>query len=441
MISLHLIADNADPKRLDRAVAYLKNTKQKYVNIAGGSQIDRAMQLAERVQIEIPGIQVFWRVLEDTGNVVTMPDATWWVQRIQPRLQWMKDHKVIMVIDNETSGSDSTIVSYVNHSLVRMKMLHDNGLYGAFCRFATGNINDGSQPGTSNQYLLLKPLLDQLSAGDWISPNEYSNKPGKSSGGHLERYKHIEAVTTNKLNVSIGECGVLNEYRARDGYRTVPMSGKDMAAQLIGEEMWYRGGSIPRFLYCIGGYSEWETLQVGDDALEFLEGYYAKNPIEQSTPQPPIINPPYKPDPITVNMQYKLTLPADYVNLRTAPGTNSSIIGQAFNGSVVTALEESLVSGEYWRKVANSGSTGWLSMQGGAVKFQLVSVEPPPVEPPKPPVKEVTIPLSVLSSLRQNLQGSIDIHARFIVQSTALMKDLQDELEVIDALIRGALET
>lgn len=69
---------------------------------------------------------------------------------------------------------------------------------------------------------------------------------------------------------------------------------------------------------------------------------------------------------------------------------------------------------------------------------------PPPIEPPPPPpptVKMVSIPLTVLSSLRQNLQGSIDIHARFIVQSTALMKDLQDELEVIDALIRSALET
>lgn len=66
----------------------------------------------------------------------------------------------------------------------------------------------------------------------------------------------------------------------------------------------------------------------------------------------------------------------------------------------------------------------------------------PPVPPPTiPPVKTVTLPLTVLAGLRQNLQGSIDIHARFIVQSTALMKDLTDELSVIDALIRQAIET
>ncbi len=312
MISLHLIADNADPKRLDRAVAYLKNTKQPFVNIAGGAQIDRAMQLVERVQIEIPGIQVFWRVLEDTGNIITMEDATWWAQRIQPRLKWMQEHKVIMVVDNESSGDNAIISKYMSKSLMRMKMLHDNGLYGAFCRFATGNI-------VESQYVLLKPLLEALDARDWISPNEYSNTPGKSSGGHLERYKRILSVVPGKhFNVAIGECGILNNYGAREGYTTIPISGRDAAAQLLADEIWYDGGKIPRFWFCIGGYQEWQRTQVGDDALEFLEEYYAKNPIgilqppPVVVPPPPIIVPPVtppKPDPIVS--------PAPYVEINS----------------------------------------------------------------------------------------------------------------------------
>ena len=43
MISLHIIADNSDPKRIDRAIDYLVNTNQPAVNVAGGSQIDIAI--------------------------------------------------------------------------------------------------------------------------------------------------------------------------------------------------------------------------------------------------------------------------------------------------------------------------------------------------------------------------------------------------------------
>jgi hypothetical protein len=278
VLSLHIIADNAPPERLDRAIDYLKHTKQPYVNIGGGSQVDRAMQLVERVQIEVPGIQVFWRVLEDTGNIIAMTAAQWWQERIVPRLKWMQEHNVIMVVDNESSGDDAIIKRYVEQSLIRMAMLHDNGLYGAFCRFATGNIQE-------QQYTLLKSLLTKLWPKDWVSPNEYSNLPGKSSGGHLERWKRIQAVSANKLQFAIGECGVLNDYRANDGYRNY-VSGRAMAEQLIKDEVWYNNGAIPRFMFCIGGYSGWDSLQIGDDALDYLERHYAAQPIVK--PPPPV---------------------------------------------------------------------------------------------------------------------------------------------------------
>ena len=322
MISLHLVADNADPARLDRAVAYLKTTKQKFVTVAGGSQIDRAMQLVERCQIEVPGIQVFWRVLEDTGNVITMDDSQWWNERISPRLKWMQDHHVIMVVDNETSGDDNIIRTYVRKSITRMTMLHAQGLYGAFCRFATDNIGE-------SQYPLLKPLLEALDARDWISPNEYSNTPGKSSGGHLERYKRILGVLPGKhFNVAIGECGILKDYGAREGYTTIPISGRDAAAQLLADEIWYNGGAIPRFWFCIGGYQDWQRTQVGDDALEFLEGYYHQNPITPAPP--PVVTPPpvvvslpvTPPDPVVspapyieISSQYAQQLAAYYAGL------------------------------------------------------------------------------------------------------------------------------
>lgn len=378
MITLHLIADNSDPKKIDRAIDYIVNTRQPQATVAGGSQVDVAMQIVEKIHARAPNCLIFWRVLEDTGSVITMDDVTWWRERVTPRLAWMKEHKVVMVVDNESSGDDQIIRTYVDKSIVRMTMLHDQGLYGGFCRFATGNIGDGSQPGQSNQYPLLKPLLLATDARDWITPNEYTNLPGKSSGGHLERYKRILAVVPTKhFNVSIGECGVLNDYRPRDGY-VGKISDEQMAAQLLADEIWYNGGSISRHLFCRGGYQEWDTLQVGDGALRYLEDYYAKNPI--GTPEPPIVIPPpppivvppppsYIPDPFTPGMKYIITTPAAFVNVRQTASTSSSKFGEIPNKSIVTVYEESLVGSEYWRHMNWGTVTGWVSMQQGTVKL------------------------------------------------------------------------
>jgi len=287
MISLHVIADFCPPERLDRAFQYLVRTKPPTVNIAGGAQMDRAMQFAERVRSALPNIVIQFRVLEDTGVMVKLTPDEWITRYILPRSLWLKANKIVLVTDNETSGNDDIISRYVNRSCIVADALHAHHLNGVFCRFATGNIAEG-------QYSLLKPLLERLNSGDWVGPNEYSNLPGKSSGGHLERYKRIELVAGKQLNMSIGECGVLDDYKSQAGYRG-HMNGRDMAAQLLGEEMWYRGGTIPRHLFAIGGGSEWDTLQVGNDALGFLEEYYQKQSQPVVVTPPPVVVPPKPP--------------------------------------------------------------------------------------------------------------------------------------------------
>lgn len=294
MISLNIIVDFASPAQLDRALLYLQRTQQKTVVIAGGAQMDRLMQYCERVRAALPDIIIMMRILEDTGIMIKLDPNQWYERYLTPRLAWLKAHKIVTVTDNETSGSDDVIRLYVQRSCAVADMLHVNGLNGVFCRFATGNIGDGSQPGQSDQYPLLKPLLDKMNAGDWIGPNEYSNAPGKSSGGHLERYKRIEAVAGRPLNMSIGEAGILVDYKSRSGYTTLPnYTDEQFAAQMLSEEMWYRGGSIPRHMYAIGGNSDWKDTQIRDGALAFWEEYYRKveAPPVVVTPSPPVITP------------------------------------------------------------------------------------------------------------------------------------------------------
>lgn len=289
MISLHIVVDNCPEERLDRALLYLKRTNQPYVQIAAGAQIDRAMQFAQRCAIEVPGIKIFWRILEDTGNIIAMTTDDWWAQRVAPRLAWMRAYGVIMVVDNETSGGDEIIRLYTKRSIERMDKLHGEKLWGAYCRFATGNIRE-------SQYALLKPLLDNLGDGDWVSPNEYSNLPNKSSGGHLERWKLIQQQTKRPLNIAIGEAGILNDYNPEDGYLE-HMSGEAMAQKLLDEEIWYDRNRIPRFVFVIGGYGRWYKMQVNDAALETWERHYAANPIQLPMTPPPSPPPPPVPPP------------------------------------------------------------------------------------------------------------------------------------------------
>lgn len=280
-ISLHILADNAAPERLERAVQYLKRVRPKYVNIAGGSQLDIAMQLTERVRAEVPGIKVVFRHMrpEDTGIHTKMSAATLYNMKIAPHLAWFKKHEVIFMPDNESSGDDNQMRKYAQWQVEIAVLLHKDNLRGAFCRFSTGNIKE-------TQYALLKPIFSAMMPGDMISPNEYSNAPGRSSGGHLERYEQMWMAAGKPLETTIGEAGIAVNYDPGNGYRSIGLLGSKYAQQMIDEEIWYEGGKIDRFLYCVGGYG-WESFQIGDDVLDYLEKYYASKAPPVEIPMPP----------------------------------------------------------------------------------------------------------------------------------------------------------
>lgn len=441
MISIHVVADNAPPERLDRSLRYLKVTKQPYVTVAGGSQIDRAMQFVERCHLEMPTIGIFWRILEDTGNAVKMDNGTWWHERVEPRLKWMQEHKVIFVLDNETSGSDTVIQFYVNKSIDRLARLHDVGLHGATCRFATGNIQDGSQPGQSNQYPLLKPLLQAMDESDWLNPNEYSNTPSKSSGGHLQRYKRITAVMPEKkFNISIGECGILKDYGAREGYTTIPISGETAARDLLESEQFYEDGKYPRFWFTVGGNDDWKNVQVGNDALDFLETYYQYHPINEPTiPQPPpdvppvVILPPvtpppatsYKPPPFVTGSRYTITVPDIFVNVRAAADVSAAKVGEIPNKSLVTVYEEKQVGDDYWRRVQFGMIVGWVALQKGAVQYA----------PYISDVGSVSVPIDLLQHIATTLQEGAQQLRTLSLQIASASDNMQKDYTVVKAIL------
>lgn len=297
--SPHIIVDNIDPAMLQRCLEYIQRVKQlKFVNIGAGAQIDRGMAFVEQVHRTRPDVRIVWRNLdpEDTG-ILARSDYTpekLYTEKVTKFLKWFQDNKVIFMPDNETSGDDNRIKLYARDEAKIADMLHADGLNGAFCRFSTGTIQDGSRPGQSNQYPLLKPIFDAMNTGDIISPNEYRNRPGGSSGGHLFRYDLMYKAAGRKLPTFIGEAGVSVNYDAGVGYQAIGMSDQAVCELMLGDEGWYENGAIDRSWYLIGGYTH-ESFRWRPGIFEYLENYYDKQP--PVIVPPPIVIPPIPPTP------------------------------------------------------------------------------------------------------------------------------------------------
>jgi hypothetical protein len=150
-------------------------------------------------------------------------------------------------------------------------------------------------------------------------------------------------------------------------------------------------------------------------------------PTVVTTPTPPpIVTPPYTPDPFTSGMRYQVTVPADFINVRAAPSTIAAKLGEVPNKAVVTVFEETLVSGEYWRRISFGTISGWVSLQKGAVKFA-------PYLPDSPSM--VSIPIDLLKDIASSLKNDADETRRLSVQMAAISDDLMKDYTLVKAIL------
>lgn len=387
-LSLHIVVDNASDAVLDRSLLYLKRVKQlKYVNIAAGAQLRRGMDYAERVHNEVPNLKIVWRNLEpeDTGILAKMSADSLYRLKVTPYLDWFRRNKIIFMPDNETSGDDQRITTYANQEADILRWLHRDGLNGAMCRFPTGNVGDGTH-GRSNQYPLLKPVFDVMLPGDIISPNEYSNAPGKSSAGHLARYKLMWEVAGRPLETVIGEAGISVDYDPGKGYLSIGMSDEAVCVQLLGEEVWYEGGTIDRCIFKPpGGYTH-DKFNLRDGILKYLEDYYAKQEVITLPPaQPPIPTYPKLPEAADPRWSKVIAKPkSGNVNVRSLPDKAGNIVALVHPDDVLHVIT-SEAAGIWIPVKLENDMRGWVSTD--VIAFQ----DAPSTQPEEPANPTITI--------------------------------------------------
>lgn len=441
-LSPHIIVDNIDPAMLQRCLEYIQRVKQlRFVNIGAGSQIDRGMAFVEQVHQARPDIRIVWRNLdpEDTG-ILARPDYTpekLYAEKVTKHLKWFQDNKVIFMPDNETSGDDDRIKLYARDEAKIAQMLHADGLNGAFCRFATGNIGDGSQPGQSNQYPLLKPIFDAMNAGDIISPNEYRNKPNASSGGHLFRYDLMRKAAGRKLTVFIGEAGVSVDYNPGIGYQAIGLGDAEVCQLMLGDEIWYENGAIDRSWYLIGGYTH-ETFRWRPGIFDYLEKHYEKLPPIIQPPIPPTPSLPAFPSDFDARAVRAMAVAGSPINVRKQPSLTAPILDTLRQNTIAHYIpgdklrpDEKVYStvgsiNALWIPIAlNQADNGRGWVWAGAVSWKAI--------PPFETTALILLYNNVLKASTRTRQMSLEL--------ATISDDLLKDADLLDALIKSSEST
>lgn len=435
-LSPHIIVDNCPDDLLERAFLYLKRVKQlKFVNIGAGAQIDRGMNFVARVHREIPHLRIVWRNLDiedDTGILQKWGAQKVYDLRVKKYLKWFQENKVIFMPDNESSGDDAIMRKYADDEAQIGKWLHENGLNGAFCRFATGNIADGNDPNNPvNQYPLLKPIFDMMNAGDLVSPNEYRNRPGGSSAGHLFRYRNLWNAAGRPLPTFIGEAGVSVNYDPGIGYQAIGLSDEDYCKLMLGDEIWYEDGNIDRSVYLVGGYTH-ETFRWRLGIFDYLENYYDKAPPVIVTPPDPVL--PAFPSDFDARAQTGIAIAGTAVNVRSQPSLSAMLVGTLLPDMIARYIPvdklkpaEKIVSTingvtAVWLPVALStpaNGRGWV--WGGLVTWRAI-----------PPFN-----LQVLTVLYNDLIKASNRTRQMSLELAAISDDLLKNSELLDVMIKA----
>lgn len=151
---------------------------------------------------------------------------------------------------------------------------------------------------------------------------------------------------------------------------------------------------------CIYNYGhidpKWEPDDV-EGRTEFL-GYMESHAV--------VIQSPYIPDMFTSGDDYRISTPGAFINVHPATDITSANIGKIPNDAIVTVLQEAKGQGDYFRYVKYGGTTGWIAMQNGGVKFAPY-IPPPAVEIPIPaPVLPRSITVNAVQE--QQIRDIID---------------------------------
>lgn len=225
---------------------------------------------------------------------------------------------------------------------------------------------------------------------------------------HLEALlQTCKALSIDPIKVVLTEFGVDTHEGSADGYRARGWSGMQYArwieSVVSGDLKPYisSGVVVGLCVFCWNANPRWKDFDVQTDTIwqETVLDYANKGSFDiVTTPAPTLPQPNYTPDPIIMGAQYRINTPGAARRLRKSPALSAEQIGTVDDAQIVTVLERRAVGIDYWYDLrfqrGLDNLSGWVSQDGGSVRFLTVTSEIPipPLPPPTlpPPFLEVS---------------------------------------------------
>lgn len=283
-ISYHILVDDISEYELNLIIMHLQRIKPDYITVKGGERFDRAMWFVEQLYNRLPDTKVILRKWPDDGILkrYNYDVQKWFNETIKPYQEWIKKHRVIWLLDNESAAQDLT--PYANATAQAMEMCGKIGIGLAVGRFAAGNPKE-------HQYTELDPMWSGLkkwwNLHIW-SPNEYFEKPDTTGGsGSIFRYYNGWQRCKQKYNfipkTVIGEFGLAVNYLSDKGFRSLNLDERkyfEICNRYF--RVYYAPYNVPVCLFSIG---KWNGFEVGDTFFVQNEN----NPVEVAMIEKPYL--------------------------------------------------------------------------------------------------------------------------------------------------------
>lgn len=283
-ISYHILVDDISEYELNLIIMHLQKIKPDYLTVKGGERFDRAMWFVEQLYNRLPDTKVILRKWPDDGILkrYNYDVQKWFNDTIKPYQEWIKKHRVIWLLDNESAAQDLT--PYAKATAEAMEMCGKIGIGLAVGRFAAGNPKE-------HQYTELDPMWSGLkkwwNLHIW-SPNEYFEKPDNTGGsGSIFRYYNGWQRCKQKYNfipkTVIGEFGLAVNYLSDKGFRSLNLDERkyfEICNRYF--RVYYAPYNVPVCLFSIG---KWNGFEVGDSFFVQNEN----NPVEVAMIEKPYL--------------------------------------------------------------------------------------------------------------------------------------------------------
>ena len=263
----HVLYDELTNEQRAMLIEHWSVTQPAWIVIKVAGDVVGGMLWLEAIRHQFPSMGIILRLWPDDGLLkeYQYSAALYWRLRILDMIPWLRYHKVVFQIENESNEFDLTAYAKTTAELLERGYEHEVRL--GYFSFATGTPDDGSE--RRDAYQELKPVVRVVSDRPGfhvLKPNEYFGRTPQLSAGHVARYLRIWDLFSDDKRPApltvIGEFGLMANYHdAESGYKSIGLGPGAYAQDVINTyHDWYQKQGVAVCVFAATRGGTWEPF-------------------------------------------------------------------------------------------------------------------------------------------------------------------------------------